>query len=406
MRSITARINAEVFSSQPSDIKLLMAIGYLENSASYDKDAFAHFTKYCKAQTKRLIPPIMAHDNLAAMNGYAEIGGLSIKNYETIFADAQTANAAQIIAFLLEYRDKHFSESDKAALELKKTLNPGPAIIKLTISRSGVLKKIKWENGETHIDVPTGVKEIGEKAFLDCAALKTITLPDGLTRIWPKAFSGCKALTSIVLPDSVMEIGDRAFYGCKSLTAITIPDGVTKLENSTFSECKSLASVTLPKSMTSLDRYAFSDCESLASVTIPTSVTGIYRGAFSGCKALKSITIPDGVRYISEEVFANCRSLTSVTIPDSVKIIAESAFYNTALTSITLPDSVESIDEDAFFNSKFQKIDVTYTGLRSISVRVNEKIFSDFAPDIKALIAIGYLENYTSYETGSFEHFA
>jgi hypothetical protein len=102
-------------------------MGYLENSASYDKDAFAHFTKYCKTQTKRLLFPIMARDNVAAMRGYAEIGGISTKNYEALFADAQTANAAQIIAFLIEYRDERFSQADfdkKSAANIKKAPNP------------------------------------------------------------------------------------------------------------------------------------------------------------------------------------------------------------------------------------------------------------------------------------------
>jgi hypothetical protein len=231
LKSILARISAEMFSSQTSDLRLPLATGYLESSASYDKDELGYLTKYCKSQVKHLLPLIMAHDNVAAMNGYAEIGGITIKNYETLFADAQKSKAAQIIAFLLEYRGKHFTQEDfdKKAADVKKASKP------LSAAELEKLLKKLWITYELK-DGTISVKYKGHEA--------SVSIPSQIetkrvTNIGVNAFHGCESLTSITIPDSVTYIGSHAFYGCESLTSITIPDSVTCIEDDAFSGCAS-----------------------------------------------------------------------------------------------------------------------------------------------------------------------
>ena len=201
----------------------------------------------------------------------------------------------------------------------------------------------------TSVTIPDSVTSIGSGAFYYCTSLTSVTIPGSVTSIGAEAFYNCTSLTSVTIPNSVTSIGDSAFFYCTSLTSVTIPDSVTSIGSGAFSNCTSLTSVTIPDSVTSIGGSAFFDCSSLTSVTIPDSVTSIGDRAFSGCKSLTSVTIPDSVTSIGERTFYNCTSLTSVTIPDSVTRIGKGAFSEcTSLTSVTIPDSVTSIGAYAF----------------------------------------------------------
>ena len=257
--------------------------------------------------------------------------------------------------------------------------------------------------------IPNSVTSIGEKAFVDCTNLTSVTIPNSVTNIENGAFSDCTGLTNVTIPNSVTDIGERTFWGCTNLTNVTIPDSVkdiegnafsyctslmniyvnsgnayysdkngvlfnknqtkllfypygkegaytipnsvTSIEESAFCDCTSLTSLTIPNSVTSIGESAFYDCTSLTSVTIPNSVTNIGKFAFNECTDLKSVIISNSIATIGSYVFSGCSSLTSVTIPSSVTSIGESAFSECAkLTNITLPNSVKSIGDHAFFS--------------------------------------------------------
>jgi len=238
----------------------------------------------------------------------------------------------------------------------------------------------------TYMNRALKVTSIGDRAFLYCRDLISVTIPTSVTSIGNEVFSYCSSLPSITIPNSVTSIGDYAFKCCYELTSITIPNSVTSIGKEAFYACRGLTSVTIGNSVTSIGQKAFIDCSGLTSVNIsdiaawfnitfadkfsnplncaehfflngveiedlviPNGVTSIGGWAFIGCKSMTSVTIGNSVTSIENCAFFGCRGLISVTIGNSVTSIGKEAFLDCrGLTSITIGNSVTSIGNYAF----------------------------------------------------------
>jgi hypothetical protein len=97
----------------------------------------------------------------------------------------------------------------------------------------------------------------------------------------------------------VTAIGERAFLGCIGLTSVSIPGRVTGIGEGAFSGCTGLMSVSIPGSVTSIGDMAFNSCTGLTSVTIQNGVTSIGEGAFWGCTGLTSVSFGSGSNIVS-----------------------------------------------------------------------------------------------------------
>lgn len=72
----------------------------------------------------------------------------------------------------------------------------------------------------TRVDLPEGLKSLGQMALFKCASLESIRLPDGLESIGADGVSYCPKLDYIFVPASVKTIGHHAFYGCLGVDEI------------------------------------------------------------------------------------------------------------------------------------------------------------------------------------------
>ena len=199
-----------------------------------------------------------------------------------------------------------------------------------------------WSNYGDHIksvDLPNGLKNIGDRAFEDCSNLTSITIPSSVTNIGIGAFSGCSNLTSVTIPNNVTSIEQAAFSDCTSLTSITIPDSVTSIDNLAFFRCISLTSVHIT------DLAAW--CNIYPRDVVLTSGGNLYLNG----ELLTSVTLPNNVTEISAWSFANCSSLTTVTIPSSVADIGYRSFYDcSSLKSITVYSTDCDFSDDCSLN--------------------------------------------------------
>ena len=90
------------------------------------------------------------------------------------------------------------------------------------------------------------------------------TIEDGVL----KSYVEKKGVTHVVIPDGVKEIGNRASRFCVSMTDLTIPDSVTVIGVGAFVYCRNLTHVTMPAGITKMDEWAFWNCPALRRVDI------------------------------------------------------------------------------------------------------------------------------------------
>lgn len=253
----------------------------------------------------------------------------------------------------------------------------------------------QWQAGITSVSLPSSIRNIGDKAFMNCKRLETVTFPTNLmSSIGESAFSGCTSLKDLVLPTLISSIGANAFAGCTSLTEMEFPVG-TRRDMGIFSNCTSLASVHFPSGLDEIPQNMFYGCTALAdvyydgtetdwhAVTIGTgnealdtaaihfaeTTEGVY-GDFTYVNvdgkyviitglaedALKAelIEIPMSiggvyVKEIGDYAFAGSPNLEAVTLPSTITKIGDYAFQNCkSMQCCNIPESVYYIGKYAF----------------------------------------------------------
>ena len=118
------------------------------------------------------------------------------------------------------------------------------------------------------LEVPEGVKVIGENAFTNCSQLKTVTLPSSLTDISDNAFYGCIALENITIPTNVVNIAKNAFFGCILLETTNFSIATKSIADEAFYGNITMESLTIPTSVNSLGTKAFEKCLDLKNVLV------------------------------------------------------------------------------------------------------------------------------------------
>ncbi|HFI0247423.1 TPA: leucine-rich repeat protein [Streptococcus suis] len=250
------------------------------------------------------------------------------------------------------------------------------------------------------VDLPEGLKEIGESAFyatsimkdeskesapkppanensnaekeqqnapFDAVSMTRLELPDSLETIGNHAFGGIDTLTSVNIPKNLV-VADQAFAGSRNLThlrnnveGIRIPDGML--------ESTGIATFIVPEGITEIGKYALRDNKTtdkdsafessssepvkwagLTNVILPSTLTKIDSRTFEST-SIKFIDIPNGVSEIGEGAFRFSPELETVKLPKELKKLGGYLFEgNEKMTLLVLPDKVESIDVNAFVN--------------------------------------------------------
>ena len=183
----------------------------------------------------------------------------------------------------------------------------------------------------TNVEIPSGVKRIGDQAFRDCKALENVV---------------CNAyVTNLVM-------GDRVFYGCSQLTDITMIDGIR---------------------FASFGEYVFEGTP-IMDRTDDFIILGGVLIAYTGSDL--SVEIPSSVRYIATDAFKDLGFITEITFaPNSlVSVVDEYAFFNcTGIKQINFPESIREIRSYAFYGC--EHLYSVYYSVPQITVSVSEEAY-------------------------------
>lgn len=138
-------------------------------------------------------------------------------------------------------------------------------------------------NSITSIVVNEGITHIGNLAFMNSFANKSIKLPSTLKTIGTGAFNknyNTGETGELVLPAGIESIGKQAFTKC--LFSSVTYEGSTTRENSNISEDTIL--FEFPSSLVSIEEKAFQQCFSTskanASIIVPANITTLGANAF------------------------------------------------------------------------------------------------------------------------------
>ena len=215
------------------------------------------------------------------------------------------------------------------------------------------------------IALPEGLESIGGSAFFTCK-FTSIDFPSSLKDVGPSAFYKVP-LTSVSLPSGVT-FGDKAFLNCDKLESVTVADGIKAISNGMFQNCKALATIDLPSSIEKIGSDAFLET-SIKAITIPAATTEIGFSAFA-IPTLETITVADGnsafitvdgVLYSKDKTLLYAypakSANTEVVLPAECLGICEAAFWKSNVSKVTLNDKLRAIDEYAFcFSSNLKEI--------------------------------------------------
>ncbi len=293
--------------------------------------------------------------------------------------------------------------------------------------------------GIKYLELPDAVEEIGDSAFMNCSDLMDLKLPSSLKEIRPYTFYNCFSglfddepqehfNLSIEIPNGVKSIGDYAFYGGAvytnryygesnhnpystsvhhyfqyGLSSVTIGENVETIGAHAFDGCTHLLEVKMGDAVTSIGDYAFNNCfkELFNGVrAVQYTLTGIIEQELGTVWELteytpQPIVLPDGLESLGEGSFNGCAELPSINIPGLLTAIPDHAFNGCMkLPEINLPEGIRSIGETAFGGC---------TGVEKISIPASlEKGSRSFVDCDKALNVYYYAEEPKTFDEGFF----
>ncbi len=170
--------------------------------------------------------------------------------------------------------------------------------------------------------------------FSSLTAVTSICLPSGVTEIPDYAFYNCAGLTEVTAAGTVTSIGTSAFEGCKALTAIPDLSQVTKMGEKAFQQCRKLLVDVDLSSLEIIPAWAFKEA-SVKVTKLCSSLISIGESAFFGrgasdtlrCKFAETeadkFVFPETLESIGRCAFEYCYFPSTVVIPDSVTKLGE-----------------------------------------------------------------------------------
>ncbi len=206
---------------------------------------------------------------------------------------------------------------------------------------------------------------VHKRAFKNCKSLKTVVNFKNVSEIGESAFAYCTSLTSAKGIGAVL--GNKAFLGCTSLKTVTLDSTRNKkasIGKRAFEGCTALKKITLPGKSITIDDRAFKNCTSLSKIYNCEKISFIDNAAFAYCKSLKEITLSNKVTEVDDKAFLGCSKLKRVVIENTKKApdFSKKVFSSTA-------DGIKFITKNSAV-AKSVKAELKGTGAKNARVYI------------------------------------
>ena len=173
------------------------------------------------------------------------------------------------------------------------------------------------------------ITKLGDYCFQDCAELEAIDLSN-IGTLGKNCFQNCTMLSSVNFNGNttLKTLGNYAFSNTKALKSITLPTSITHLGTYTFQG----------SGLTSIDLSGLTNLKVLGtSATACTVSSNVY--TFADCIDLKTVKLPTALTKIGGYVFSGCSSLSEIDL-SHIALFGNLSFQGTALTSVTLSQTL------------------------------------------------------------------
>ncbi|MBQ4198811.1 MAG: leucine-rich repeat protein, partial [Kiritimatiellae bacterium] len=264
-----------------------------------------------------------------------------------------------------------------------------------------------------HLKIPSelggfAIQRLAQDCFMECKELESVEIPEGVRSVGEGAFALCGRLSNIVLPSSLEYIGRMAFgatvingidlknvhllddcaFGWRSSNFSTVkvnsdnprfyvkdgvlydgirravvfcpparetyvfPDGIEEIYDCAF-ERSSLRQVVVPATIKHVGQYAFNGCPYLESVKFMGDNATIRFLAFGNTPSLKTVVLPKRLKSLGESAVFAYSGLESVVLPDTLEVIGDKVFEDCRkLKRITLGKSLRQVGHRAFIGCR------------------------------------------------------
>ena len=241
------------------------------------------------------------------------------------------------------------------AIEKSTFRNTGSmATVELPNGLLSIAENAFYGSGRVDLYIPMNVETIGNNAFENCPALKTLTFDSGtiFSELGDETaesaiFRNTTSLETVVLPNALRVIGGSVFEnsGVKSFT---------------------LGDPTAPSSLDVIGKKAFANCANLTSFDLLENTTKIDDSAFYMCTSLESATLHEKLDYLGVAAFGYCTSLKTAYIPANVTVMNGNPYIGLDKSLINLNPSNETLVMETDANGALAIYDVSKSVLYAV----------------------------------------
>lgn len=242
--------------------------------------------------------------------------------YSSLFADAPLTNVHLGRWLIYDVTDEKtspfYSQTQLTQLTLGNTV--------------GDLGKFLFEKCSAlpAVEIP-GIESVGEKAFAECSALKTVKLSEGIKSIGDQAFARCTSLGSVSLPSTVVSLADGSFMQCTAMQGAELGSSLEIIGPRAFQGCTAMNDLNIPPTVYGLGVESFKDCVSLTGINIPNGISSVGARAFQGCTGAKVLSLSPRVTSLGAQSFDGCNQLEVIRSMNEVPPVGMPGFSQQVL---------------------------------------------------------------------------